>query len=423
MNTTKEKERRRLLQTQFLKENTNFDELPLKDIKTLFYELQIHQIELEMQNEELRNTQLELETTREKFFDLYNQVPVGYLTLSENGLITEANLTSANRLGVTRNLLLNQPITRFILKEDQDVYYLKTRLLIKTQKKQQFEIRMTGREGNTFWVDFACVPVKTNDDGSYYRAIFEDITDRKNAEFTIQQKNIELQELNVTKDKFFSILSHDLKGPMGSIVSLLEMLQNDCEDRQEKMLSLAYQSAKRTYTLLEELLLWGRLQINKVQFNSQMIDLKWLINDVVLFQKYVAADKKEIKIQTNLTETVVVFCDIAMVKVVIQNLLSNAIKFSNPGGVVTVGCKPQEGNKMLFYVSDTGIGIPPQEGEKLFLIDQFFSTKGTGGEQGTGLGLILCKELIEKHGGAIWIESETDKGSSFYFTLPTKEFT
>lgn len=229
----------------------------------------------------------------------------------------------------------------------------------------------------------------------------------------------ELHELNVTKDKFFSIISHDLKNPIGSIVNVLESLLQNPKDL-DSSIELLQKMVKQTYSFIEDLLLWARLQTNKISLNPTTIDMHSLIHDLILFQKYVSADKKKINIRTNLhDEKLKVFADLEMIKIVLRNLLSNAVKFTNPGGEVILGSQTLEYSKILFYVADNGIGISEENQNKLFRLDQNFSTNGTNNENGTGLGLILCKEFIERNGGTISVESKKGKGSKFSFTLDT----
>ncbi|MBN2521087.1 MAG: PAS domain S-box protein [Bacteroidales bacterium] len=188
------KEMRRLAEEKLLRLNQDFDELTPQDAKQIFYELQVHQIELEMQNEELRKTQLELDNAREKYFRLYNLAPAGYLTINEKGLITDANLTAAGLFGVDKNQLLKQPVSRFIMKEDQDIYYLQSKRLFETGKKQQFEIRMIQKKGEAFWAEFVCVAVRANDGSLSCNAIIKNITERKLAELASKQAEEALRD-------------------------------------------------------------------------------------------------------------------------------------------------------------------------------------------------------------------------------------
>jgi len=246
------------------------------------------------------------------------------------------------------------------------------------------------------------------------------ITDRKEAEIKISQQNNELQELNATKDKFFSILAHDLRNPFSALLGFSDILvQNALEFTPEKVLYFAQfmnNTSKQTYTLLENLLEWARLQTGKLVPNPVKIKLSTLLYEVKILSE-TSAKSKNISLQSDIHADEYILADEEMIKTVLRNLVTNAMKFTHLDGVVTISTHLFE-NQILFVVSDTGIGIEPQHIDKLFKIDCKLSKKGTAGETGTGLGLILCKEFVEKHGGKIWVESKLGNGSDFKFTLP-----
>jgi len=246
-----------------------------------------------------------------------------------------------------------------------------------------------------------------------------DITDRKQAELQIKYQNEELQKLNVTKDKFFSIIAHDLKSPFNSIMGFSELLVEQISekdyDKIEKYAITILQSSKHVVHLLMNLTEWVRSQSGRMEFNPERFGFAELINDLILLFEDIAA-QKGIKIKREVPQNVQLFADKAMINTVLRNLISNAIKFTKPGGEIVVAAT-EEKNKLTVVIKDNGIGIPHESIDKLFRIDENFSTRGTASEEGTGLGLILCKEFIEKHNGVIWVESEEGKGSMFYFTL------
>jgi signal transduction histidine kinase len=236
----------------------------------------------------------------------------------------------------------------------------------------------------------------------------------------VQQQNVQLQELNATKDKFFSIISHDLKGPLNSLTSFSGLLINHTDSLSKdeiKMLAKDLdKSLKNLFALLENLLEWSRSQTGNIEFNPESFDLTALLqqNKELLTAQ---AQNKNIGIQVNTSTPYYVNAHKHSVNTVIRNLLSNAIKFTPAGGTITLEAKENKG-QLLVSVKDTGVGMPKEVLQKLFRIDTKHSTKGTADEKGTGLGLILCKEFIEKNGGTIWVESEVGKGSEFLFTLP-----
>jgi len=247
-----------------------------------------------------------------------------------------------------------------------------------------------------------------------------ELTARVATHLEIKRSREKLIELNATKEKLFSIISHDLKSSVGSILGisdlLLENFENYKSDKIRQIVSSIYQSSKNTFELLENLLDWSRLQTERLTRKIEKHNLKTNAIDICsLFSEI--AKNKNITLQNNIHSDVFMSCDIDMTKTILRNLISNAIKFTNIEGTVTLNCVESD-SLVEIQVSDSGIGIIPENIPYLFSIEKNISTTGTKGEKGTGLGLMLCKELIEKQGGKIWVESEVGKGTTFKFTLP-----
>ncbi|MDD2305207.1 MAG: PAS domain-containing sensor histidine kinase [Prolixibacteraceae bacterium] len=247
-----------------------------------------------------------------------------------------------------------------------------------------------------------------------------DITDRKIAEEKLMENEARLKELVATKDKFFTIIGHDLKSPFNSIVGFSDLLvaQIQGQDYQgiERYATIIQNSSQEAMNLLTNLLEWSRAQTGKVEFNPEYIELVSFINGVSnLF--WGAAQQKSITISCELPHNMPVFADKAMLSTILRNLISNGLKFTNPGGKIVISTE-QKNNEVVVSVADNGIGIKKENINKLFLIEESCSTVGTRNEKGTGLGLMLCKEFIEKHTGRLWVESEEGKGSIFNFTIP-----
>ena len=254
-----------------------------------------------------------------------------------------------------------------------------------------------------------------------------EIAERKRAEADLwtahrdlQEANQELQQVNATKDKFFSIISHDLRSPFSALLGFSEWLKNHlAEYDQEEIqaqLEHIHTSAKQLYTLLENLLTWSRLQRGIIQYEPEYIDFKQLIEINVDMLRTKAA-QKQIELTHAIREKILVFADYQMVNTILRNLLSNALKFTPSGGAVQIHAVTR-GAMLEVAVSDTGVGIPPQDVSKLFQVDLKYTKKGTDGETGTGLGLSLCQEMIAHNGGRIEVFSEVGKGTTFTFTLP-----
>lgn len=531
-----------------LKEQQNKANLPSAeaDMLKLIHELQVHQIELELMNDELNFANQTAKLAGEKYTNLYDFAPCAYFTLNQEGDILLLNLAGAKMLGRDRRSLINSRLAFYVtagtrnvfldflneiftskrmkscevafgnnhlpimhihligtpgpdekhclitasdisgsklaekaLKDSEERYALvidsseqgiwdwnieTNEVFFSEQWKRQIgyedheikndfgswiehlhpdeteacqnavqtymnnptkhfflEFRFRHKDGSYRWISNKASSI-INKDGKVVRMFgaHTDITERKQAELRIKQQNEELQKLNAQKDKFFSIIAHDLKSPFSSIMGFSEMLVEQINEKDydgiEQYAGVILQSSQRAMDLLMNLMEWSRSQTGRMEFNPQRFDLKEFIHDIIpLFDDI--AGQKGIVIKKELPPSAPVFADQAMINTVLRNLISNAIKFTKPGGAIVLEVT-EEKNKFTVSVNDNGIGIPKDLIGKLFRIDENFSTHGTANESGTGLGLILCKEFVEKHGGKIWVESEEGKGSTFYFSLP-----
>ena len=238
-----------------------------------------------------------------------------------------------------------------------------------------------------------------------------------NKKLTISEYN--LKELNATKDKFFSIIAHDLKNPFQSLLGFSETLYNNRSELSEEQINeytrLMYESSQNLFNLLGNLLQWAKSQLGSVNLSPIKLNLSDSVDDVLsLFGT--SAQKKNIQIENKVDKNIVIIADKHVISTVLRNLISNAIKFTNKGGNIAISSY-DENNKVRISVKDNGKGISEEDIEKLFKIDQTYSTRGTENESGTGLGLILCKELVTQSGGEIVVNSTLGKGSAFEFTM------
>jgi two-component system sensor histidine kinase/response regulator len=253
-----------------------------------------------------------------------------------------------------------------------------------------------------------------------YRNIVRENMERKQAEEKLKQVNNELKELNATKDKFFNIIAHDLKNPFTGLIGSSELLlENIHRMDPENILELTQvlnDSAKSGYAILQNLLDWSRSQTGLMKFNIEKINLKNLIEENIA-NLMLNSVNKEIDLRSDVKDEIFVFTDRNMINIVLRNLLSNAVKYTPRFGKVNISTI-LDGNAVSILVKDTGIGISNDNINKLFRIDTDYKRPGTANEQGTGLGLKLSKEFVEKLGGKIWVESELGKGCDFIFTLP-----
>jgi len=247
-----------------------------------------------------------------------------------------------------------------------------------------------------------------------------DITERKHAEQIIKENEIRLKELNATKDKLFSIIAHDLRSPFSAILGFSKLLIDNTEDFEaaetEKYLGIINSSAKNTLILLDNLLNWAKSQTGQLIYKSEKINLSSTFRDLLEISNSIAKIKN-ISLNYIQTDDIEVYADVNMLNIVLRNLIFNAIKFTNSNGEIVIYAVKNQ-NNIEITISDNGVGMNEETRNKLFKIDSIIKTAGTADEKGSGLGLILCKEFIEKQGGEIWVESELGKGSDFKFTLP-----
>ncbi|MCW7509723.1 PAS domain-containing sensor histidine kinase [Leptospira levettii] len=284
-----------------------------------------------------------------------------------------------------------------------------------------YELEQVRKDGSTIWIETNTVFQKNQNSEIELLGVSRNIDGRKKSEAEMKRYFKELELLNHTKDKFFSIISHDLKGPIGGMNTFIGMLLEDMETRSPKRmqndLNILYQSSGEVYALLENLLTWARSQTNEISFLPENVSVKTLVDTVISYFTFMT-ENKGIRIQNLVENDVFVFADENMLETILRNLVSNAIKYSHVGGQVKISAVPTDGNVSI-QVEDFGTGISNEIRSTFFQIDaKQKSMPGTLGERGTTLGLILCKEFIEKNNGKIFVESVVGKGSKFYFTLP-----
>ena len=644
-----------------------------EELRKILHELSVHQLELEMQNEELRQSKLELHASQNRYFELYDLAPAGYCTISEQGMILEANLAAPALLGMGRNELVEHPFSRFILQTDQDIYYRCRQQLMENGEPQMCELRMLKKDGTAFWVHLAISVAQDTRGNAEVRAVLSDITDRKLAEENLRQKDIELQcilnatadgilavdrhgkvitmnhrfadlwhipqvildggddqtmlnyvlaqlsapdaflkkvqalydsvkydmdildfkdgrvferysvplmlesaligrvwsfrditerkhaeealrmsetrlqkiisntqagyffidrdglyqrvndswlrmhgydspdevigrpftltqvdtaledarkimatmlagdtipagefsrrcrdgsiryhtfsaqpvveggkivgiegfiidatdrkqvedeiklkneelhKANAEKDKFFSIIAHDLRSPFHSFLGLAREMAKDfprlTKDEMQEIAIDMRNSATNLYRLIEGLLQWAIMHQGLIPFNPIATKLHPIV-DESMAMVVESAKRKGIAIACDIPDDIKVFADSYMLQTVIRNLASNAVKFTTKDGAINLSAKYAGDNNVEISIKDSGIGMSSKMVDNLFRVDVLTKRKGTEGEPSTGLGLLLCKEFVEKQGGKIWVKSKEGKGSVFYFTIP-----
>ncbi len=268
--------------------------------------------------------------------------------------------------------------------------------------------------------DVTDLTIKLDEQKSLYNKAQDEIRIRTEMQEKLTSSEKRLRELNSTKDKFFSIIAHDLMSPFNSILGLCEILSQNISDKDYQNIDeyshAIISSSRKAFALLVNLLEWSRLQTGRISFNPIRVSFITIINDNIELYKN-SASQKDVLIETDIQPDLYIYADFNMINTVVRNLLSNAIKYSLKEGRIRISAS-QNANETEFSIKDTGVGISDEDIEKIFRLDVQFSTPGTANESGSGLGLMLCNEFIEKHNGKISVESKINTGTTFKFILP-----
>jgi two-component system CheB/CheR fusion protein len=370
--------------------------------------------ELERENEALKKSQFDITQAKELYLKIFEEFPALIWRSRLDKLCDYFNKTWLEFTGRTMEQEFGNGWAEGVHPEDFD-FCLKT-YVEAFDKRESFlmEYRMKNRYGEYRWIrDFGRPFYDLDDSFLGYIGSCYDITE-------IKENEMKLKELNATKDKFFSIIAHDLINPFSNILGFAELLNQKDESfnstEREKITKRLFISAKNTFSLLENLLDWSRSQSDKIPFEPVRIDVAELTGEVTENMSPVAG-YKNIRLRIAIEESTHVFADVNMLKAVLRNLISNAVKFSFPDSEIVISAE-KLGEQAIISVCDCGTGIAPEKIEGLFSLTGNQSADGTMHEKGTGLGLLLCREFVEKQGGWIRAESETGKGSRFIFTLP-----
>lgn len=365
--------------------------------------------------EDLRRSEL-------KYRKLHESIQDGFVFVEMSGHIKESNAAYRSMLGYTTDeleALTYRDLTpaKWILPEDQIV---REQVLVRGYS-ETYEKEYIRKDGTIFPIELRTILVK-NDEGENVGmwAFVRDITERKKTEKLLISSEKNLRELNAAKDKFFSIIAHDLRNPFTAIHGYSHILEQKVRERNFtetiKYAEIIQESTQKNLHLLTQLMDWALSQDKGMKFNAKPLNIAALVKETAGLLND-SLQQKKIVLDIELPSRMSWQADQYMIGSVLRNLISNAIKFTRPGGRIVITARKSQ-NELLVSVRDTGIGIRKELMEKLFSIDESVPTPGTLDEPGTGLGLLLCKEFIYKHGGKIWVESEEGAGSTFYFSIP-----
>jgi two-component system cell cycle sensor histidine kinase/response regulator CckA len=396
----------------------------------IIHELRVYQVELEIQNEELRTAQAKLDAARARYFDLYDLAPVGYCTLSEKGLVLESNLTAANLLGVARWELDKQPITRFILKEDQDIYYLHRKRLFETAKPQTCELQMVRQNGTSFWARLEATAAQDIDGAPISRIALSDITDSKRIETEkakIEALNRQLQK-SECMGRMAGAIAHNFNNQLHVVMGNLEMAMDGLPsgvNSKESLIS-ALQAARNASEVSSLMLTY----LGQTPVKHEHIDLSEASRNSVTLLQATVPNGTIIKADFPAIGPVI-RANASQIMQVLTNLVTNAWESADEnrrgiGLTVKTVCasdiptsprfpvdwQPRDAVYACIEVADAGCGISENDIEKIF--DPFFSTKFTG----RGLGLPVVLGIVRAHHGAVTVESDSGRGSIFRVFFP-----
>jgi len=373
---------------------------------------------------EQKQTELALHESERKFRDIMENVNLISVNLDINGNITFANDYFLKLTGWQREEILGRNWFELFIPPEIELKQLLYQGIMEGILPTHHQNEILTRTGEHRLIDWSNTLLRDNQGNiGGVSGIGIDVTEQKKVETALKESEAKLKELNAEKDKFFSIIAHDLRSPFNAFLGFTRLLVEELDtlsikELQKIALSMR-NSASNVFRLLENLLEWSRMQQGKIIFSPESTLLMPLISDSIS-PVMDSANNKGIEISYEIPASLEVFADEYMLASTIRNLVSNAVKFSRKGDTVTIVAKPVPGNSVEISIRDSGIGMSRTMVDELFRLDVQTNRKGTDGEPSAGLGLLLCKDFIEKHGGKLWVESEEGKGSVFFFTIPEK---
>ncbi len=395
-----------------------------KDLSSeeLLHELQVHQIELEMQNDELRYSQERLQEEKLRYSSLFNLAPVGYISLDREGRIGELNYAAEKMFDRERSDLVGSRLTDFILPEDQDIFYFLFQDILRFGEGKPTELRLTRGAGESFFVRIQSSSIKETEKGYSIFIVMMDISELKRFQEELEQAKENAEAANIAKSRFLANMSHEIRTPMNGIIGMLELaLMAKLPPDQKEHLRLAKKSADNLLFILNDILDLSKIEAEKMELRYEDFDLKELVyNTTRLFA--VPAREKQVELVAAVDPELPRFlvCDPLRLKQVLYNILSNAIKFTEEGEIsfeVLAEKITQKRVTVKMICRDTGIGISHQGLNKLFGAFNQIEEASTRRFGGTGLGLAISYRLVEMMGGKIEVQSTEGRGSAFSFSL------
>jgi len=369
----------------------------------------------------LKLTERKFKESRNFLDSLIQSIPNPIYYKNRNGIYMGCNSICAKYLGINEKDMIGKTNTDLFPINHAKNYDISDREVIEkgiTHTQDESFILPNGdqRELTIFKAPFH----DSNKEITGIIGIVLDITDRVKFERELKKQEQELRALNATKDKFFSIIAHDLRNPFNALITLssflVEAIEANDKDEAIELANIIETSSKQGFELLVNLLEWSRTQTGAIKYNPSQVNLHQELKNPIQITESIA-ETKEINFKHDINENITAFVDPNMIRTIVRNLLSNAVKFTPREGHISIEAIENE-DELLIKIHDNGVGMSQDTIDKLFSIEVNTSSTGTEGETGTGLGLILCFEFVKKHKGNLWVESEIGKGSCFSFSIP-----
>jgi PAS domain S-box-containing protein len=384
---------------------------------------QVQNEKLEKEIKYRKRIEKDLSDSKRKYQDIVDLLPEAIYESDTNGYLTFANNFGMKLLNLSNiDLIQGIKIDDFISHSDKDRLFEEFNKVLNNQTINRADFTFISKNGDIVPLSINAVPILNDNKVTGIRAVAVDMSEHKKIEEALKKYAEDLKLLNASKDKFFSIVAHDLKNPFQGLLGFSDFLHSDydnlTDDEKKEYIGYIRITSRNAYNLLDNLLQWSRLQTGRIEIAPVKINLFSAINSVIDLMTSNAI-RKNISLINNADQNIIVNSDKNMLNSILQNLISNAIKFTRKNGEVKIESILSDGY-VIIKIIDNGVGMKENDINKLFKIDQQISYVGTMDETGTGLGLLLCKEMVELNGGTISVESEAGKGSVFSFTLPTE---